>query len=384
VVDVERESFSRAARPTWRTTSRPLGGEAVLLSVVGEDASGEQLRSALARAGVRAESIVADPERRTTVKTRILAHQQQVVRADEEDTEPVRGPALRRLHAALERLVPEVDAIVVSDYGKGVVHPDTIQPAISLARANRITVSVDPKQDHFSSYQSATLLTPNQLEAGQAFGRRITDEETLAEAGWGLRERYDLECLVITRGAGGMSLFEREGRYTHLPTVAREVFDVTGAGDTVVAVMALALAAGGFRQRGEPRQPRRRPSFATRAPRSSRRGAQRRSRPRKATDRGRVLDADQARAIADLHQHDKVVVFTNGVRHPHAGHVTSSMPPGRCPVRGLNSDARPGGLAGERRPVLPETTARVLCGSRWWTPGPIEEDTPEAPPPPPF
>ena len=244
VVDVERESFSLGGAANVAHNITSLGGEAVLLSVVGEDTSGEQLKSALARAGVRAESLVSDPERRTTVKTRILAHQQQVVRADEEDTEPVRGPALRRVLAALERLAPEVDAIVVSDYGKGVVHPDTIQPAIALARAHQITVSVDPKQDHFSSYQGATLLTPNQLEAGQAFGSRITDEESLAKAGWGLRERHDLECLVITRGPDGMSLFERGGRYTHLPTVAREVFDVTGAGDTVVAVMALALAAG--------------------------------------------------------------------------------------------------------------------------------------------
>ncbi|HKA24136.1 MAG TPA: D-glycero-beta-D-manno-heptose-7-phosphate kinase [Candidatus Eisenbacteria bacterium] len=244
VVDVERESFSLGGAANVAHNITALGGEAVLLSVVGEDASGEQIRSVLARAGVRAESVVADPERRTTVKTRILAHQQQVVRADEEDTEPVRGPALRRLLATLERLAPEVDAIVVSDYGKGVVHPETIRPAISLARAHQVTVSVDPKQDHFPSYQGATVLTPNQLEAGQAFGRRIVDEASLAEVGWGLRERCDLDCLVVTRGPDGMSLFERSGRHTHLPTVAREVFDVTGAGDTVVAVMALALAAG--------------------------------------------------------------------------------------------------------------------------------------------
>jgi len=244
VVDVERETFTLGGAANVAHNIASLGGDAVLLSVSGDDASGERLRAVLASAGVRAENVIADPERRTTVKTRILAHQQQVVRADEEDTEAVRGPALRRLLAALERLAPEVDAIVVSDYGKGVVHPETIQPAIALARAHHITVSVDPKQDHFASYQGATLLTPNQNEAGQAFGRRITDEETLAAAGWGLRDRYDLECLVITRGSEGMSLFERGGRYTHLPTVAREVFDVTGAGDTVVAVMALALAAG--------------------------------------------------------------------------------------------------------------------------------------------
>jgi len=244
VVEVERETYSLGGAANVAHNITALGGEAVLVSVCGEDASAERLRAALHRAGVRSETLVTDAERRTTVKTRILAHQQQVVRADEEDTDPVRGTALRRLVDTLERVAPDVDAVVVSDYGKGVVHPDTIRPAVTIARANGVSVSVDPKESHFASYQGVTVLTPNQYEAGQAYGRRVTDEESLAEVGWGLRDRYDVECVVITRGPDGMALFERGGRVTHLPTVAREVFDVTGAGDTVVGVLALALAAG--------------------------------------------------------------------------------------------------------------------------------------------
>ena len=243
VVDVERETFSLGGAANVAHNLAALGAEPLLLGVVGDDATGARLRAELARAGVRDEHLVADLERRTTVKTRIIAHQQQVVRADEEDTEAVAGALLRRLTDAVERLVPEADAVIVSDYGKGVIEPGLLQPAISLARAHRLSVSVDPKEKHFPSYQGATVITPNQLEAGQAFGRRITDEASLFAAGWGLREQLDLDCVLITRGPDGMSLFERGGRHTHLPTVAREVYDVTGAGDTVVSVFALALAA---------------------------------------------------------------------------------------------------------------------------------------------
>ena len=103
---------------------------------------------------------------------------------------------------------------------------------------------MDPKESHIDAYRGVSILTPNQLEAGYVMGRRIVDEASLMEVGWGLQKRLDAECALVTRGADGMSLFEKGGRYTHLPTVAREVFDVTGAGDTVVSVVALALAAG--------------------------------------------------------------------------------------------------------------------------------------------
>jgi rfaE bifunctional protein kinase chain/domain len=243
VVDVDRETFSLGGAANVAHNLAALGAEPLLLGVTGDDAAGERLAAELARAGVRADHLVADLERRTTVKTRIIAHQQQVVRADEEDTDPVTGAAWRRLADALNRLVPAADAVIVSDYGKGVIEPELLRAAIALARESRLSVSVDPKEKHFPSYQGATVITPNQLEAGQAFGKRITDEAGLLEAGWGLRERLDLDCVLVTRGPDGMSLFERSGRHTHLPTVAREVYDVTGAGDTVVSVFALALAA---------------------------------------------------------------------------------------------------------------------------------------------
>jgi D-beta-D-heptose 7-phosphate kinase/D-beta-D-heptose 1-phosphate adenosyltransferase len=244
IVQVERESWSLGGAANVAHNLAALGAEPVLVAIVGEDAAAATLRTELRRRGVRDDALVADAERRTTVKTRIIAHQQQVVRADEEDTDDVVGPPLRRLVEQIERALPAVDAVVVSDYGKGVIQAETLRVAIGGAAARDLTISVDPKENHFPSYRGVTVITPNQYEAGNAFGRRIIDDETLREVGWGLQERFEIACVVITRGAEGMSLFERGGRYTHLPTAAREVFDVTGAGDTVVGVFALALAAG--------------------------------------------------------------------------------------------------------------------------------------------
>jgi D-beta-D-heptose 7-phosphate kinase/D-beta-D-heptose 1-phosphate adenosyltransferase len=133
---------------------------------------------------------------------------------------------------------------VLSDYGKGVLTPRTLERGLGAARRHGVRISVDPKESHIDAYRGISILTPNQHEAGYIQGRRIVDEASLTEVGWGLQERLDAEAVLVTRGAEGMSLFEKGGRYTHLPTVAREVYDVTGAGDTVVGVVALALAAG--------------------------------------------------------------------------------------------------------------------------------------------
>jgi D-glycero-beta-D-manno-heptose-7-phosphate kinase len=166
------------------------------------------------------------------------------VRADRESRAELSGAALARLLEIVERELPGCEGLVVSDYGKGVIHPGTLAPALGAAGRAGYAVSVDPKESHIDAYRGVSILTPNQHEAGWVQGRRITDEASLMEVGWGLQQRLDAAAVLVTRGAGGMSLFERGGRYTHLPTVAREVYDVTGAGDTVVSVVALALAAG--------------------------------------------------------------------------------------------------------------------------------------------
>ena len=244
VVDVQRESSSLGGAGNVAANLAALGAEPVLVGVMGDDPHAQKMLDAFAERGVDTRALVRDPGRPTTFKTRILAQGQQVVRADWESRAEVEGPALHDVLEALAREIPRCEALVISDYGKGVVTRPVLEHAMSLARERGVPVAVDPKESHIDAYHGVSILTPNQLEAGYVMGRRIVDEASLMEVGWGLRERLDAECALITRGADGMSLFEKGGRYTHLPTVAREVIDVTGAGDTVVSVVALALAAG--------------------------------------------------------------------------------------------------------------------------------------------
>jgi D-beta-D-heptose 7-phosphate kinase/D-beta-D-heptose 1-phosphate adenosyltransferase len=244
VVEVERETVALGGAGNVAANLKALGAEPVLVGVVGEDDDGTRLMETLTARGIATGGVVRDPARPTTVKTRIIAHAQQVVRADREARTDVAGAALDALLHRLEAEIAAGDGMVVSDYGKGVVTPRTLERALGSARRHRLTVSVDPKESHIDAYRGVSILTPNQHEAGYMQGRRVVDDASLEEVGWGLQKRLDAEAVLVTRGPEGMSLFEKGGRYTYLPTVAREVYDVTGAGDTVVSVVALALAAG--------------------------------------------------------------------------------------------------------------------------------------------
>jgi len=244
VVEVTRETvrFGGAANVAENVAS--LGARASVVGVIGEDAAGRELLSLLAGRGVDVEGAVAVAGRPTTTKTRIIAQHQQVVRADREATVGLERDDLAALIARLRSAVEGSDVLLVSDYGKGVVTEASLSVAISQARSAGKVVCVDPKESHFPSYVGVTAITPNQKEAGNAAGIPIRDEASLKTVGWELSRRLDAECVVITRGEQGMSLFLKGGEHVHLPTVAREVFDVTGAGDTVMSVLGVALAAG--------------------------------------------------------------------------------------------------------------------------------------------
>lgn len=244
VVDVQRESSSLGGAGNVAANLVALGAEPALVGVLGDDSRAQLLLDAFADRGVNTRSLVRDASRPTTFKTRIIAQSQQIVRADWESRAEIDGVALEGVLAMLTREMPQCDGLLISDYGKGVLTRGVLDHAISLARARGIPICVDPKESHIDAYRGVSILTPNQIEAGYVMGRRVTDEASLMEVGWGLQKRLDAECALVTRGPDGMSLFEKGGRYTHLPTVAREVFDVTGAGDTVVSVVAVALAAG--------------------------------------------------------------------------------------------------------------------------------------------
>ncbi len=244
VVEVTRESSRFGAAANVAENVASLGASAVLVGLAGDDEPGRELMSLLAGKGVDVEHVAVAPGRPTTTKMRVIAHNQQVVRADSEVTTDVTGDVETRLIEGLKSAIAGTDVLIVSDYGKGVVTDSTIAAAIETARKLGKKVCVDPKESHFGSYVGVTAITPNVKEAGAAVGVKIVDDASLLRVGWELRDRLEAECVVITRGEQGMSLFMDGGELVHLPTVAREVYDVTGAGDTVVSALATALGAG--------------------------------------------------------------------------------------------------------------------------------------------
>jgi D-beta-D-heptose 7-phosphate kinase/D-beta-D-heptose 1-phosphate adenosyltransferase len=188
--------------------------------------------------------LVIEAERPTTTKTRVVAQAQQVIRVDREIRRPVTRNTTETLLAVVAKELPTLQAILVSDYGKGVVTQTLMDELRSLTRDTRVCVAVDPKVKSPSLYRGVTLVTPNVREAEAMSGIPIEDEESLEQAGSHLLRQFDCEIVLITRGAQGMTLFERGGEPLPIATVARKVFDVTGAGDTVIGAFTLGLASG--------------------------------------------------------------------------------------------------------------------------------------------
>ncbi|MBI3872000.1 MAG: D-glycero-beta-D-manno-heptose-7-phosphate kinase [candidate division Zixibacteria bacterium] len=225
---------------------RSLGGQVTTIGLIGDDQAGERVRAQFVRQGLDTSGLQVDHTRPTTVKTRIVAHHQQVVRADFEATGEAAPETTETLVVACRAALEAGAAgLVISDYGKGVITRSLLEAIIGAARERGKFIVVDPKDTHFSAYRRVTLLTPNHHEAGFVAGRKIRDETTLRAVGFDLLSQLEADSLLITRGEKGMALFEADGRMTSIPTVARHVYDVTGAGDTVVAAIAMCLAAGG-------------------------------------------------------------------------------------------------------------------------------------------
>ena len=244
VVEVTKETARLGGAANVANNIVALGASCSIFCVVGDDSDGAELKQLIAENGIDAAMIVTDTSRPTTVKTRVIAHNQQVVRTDRELKDEIKGEIEEALIANVVGEIDRCDAIIISDYGKGVITRNLLEALIPQARSEGKIVSVDPKEAHFMNYKNVTVITPNQFEAASALGRRIQDEDSLKEVGWEIVKKLCPDALLITRGDEGMSLFERDGRYTHFPTVAREVYDVTGAGDTVICSFTLALCGG--------------------------------------------------------------------------------------------------------------------------------------------
>ncbi|HEV2912706.1 MAG TPA: D-glycero-beta-D-manno-heptose-7-phosphate kinase [Pyrinomonadaceae bacterium] len=247
VVDIRRESAHLGGAANVLANLVALGARGMVAGVVGDDSAGKRLRAELREASATQEAdelIVTDEKRPSTVKTRIIAHNQLVVRADRERRTPVDAQTEDRIIKVLRRAIMEASAFVVSDYEKGAVTPRILNEILPLAYGRGIPVLVDPKIRNFDAYRPATLVTPNHHEALRLTGTDEDTDEGLRRAAELIRARLNCDAVLITRGERGMMLLEGARPPVYVETAAREVYDVTGAGDTVIATLAASLAAG--------------------------------------------------------------------------------------------------------------------------------------------
>ncbi len=244
VVEIKTETVCLGGAANVAVNIRSLGGCPMPFGVIGDDVEGLRMQSEFRSMGAPIRGLIVDRSRTTSVKTRIVAHHQQVCRTDREDRSPIAGAIQRKLGDCYRSALERADAVIVSDYAKGLVTPSLLRDILPLAKSARKIVCIDPKMKDLARYRPATVITPNTLEAEHASGIPITNNRELMRAGRKILQQTHAEYLLITRGEAGMALFEGGSRVTHIPTVAREVFDVTGAGDTVISTLTLGLASG--------------------------------------------------------------------------------------------------------------------------------------------
>jgi D-beta-D-heptose 7-phosphate kinase/D-beta-D-heptose 1-phosphate adenosyltransferase len=244
VVQVEEESLVLGGAGNVVNNIISLGGQALLCGVIGNDAMGRELVHMLQEMNSPSHGLVVEDRRPTTIKTRVVAHSQQVVRVDREESEPVTEASIERIITTVKEQTGSIDAIVVSDYGKGVVTRSLMDGLRSLGQDGQPILAVDPTVRNLALYKDVTLITPNNYEAQRMSGIQIEDDQSIRRAGAHLLEELGCQTVLITQGDKGMTLIEGNGETTQIPTVARKVFDVSGAGDTVIATFTLALAAG--------------------------------------------------------------------------------------------------------------------------------------------
>jgi D-beta-D-heptose 7-phosphate kinase/D-beta-D-heptose 1-phosphate adenosyltransferase len=363
------------------------GGGAVcgLLGVVGDDADAELLRARLAECGVMQADLIVDRTRPTITKTRVVCQNQQLLRMDREQDAALGAAVARRLLARFGRLVKRAELVIFSDYGKGVLAPELCQAMLAQARGAGKRVIVDPKGSDYSKYRGAAVITPNLKEAQAAAGIAIDSPETLAQAARALQATVRGEAVLITRGAHGVALFPRRGKPDLVPAQALAVYDVTGAGDSLIATFSLALAAGAT------------PAEAARLGNAagsivvSKLGAATLTRaellaaltPGAAGHKLRTA-AQLREELAPLRAAGRQIVFTNGCFDLlHLGHIKflqQARRLGDVLVVALNTDRSVRAVKGAPRPVLSEAERAGILSSLEAVDYIVffDEDTPEA------
>lgn len=243
VVESRREDAKAGGAANVAMNLAALGAKVSCAGFIGNDSAGKQLRLSLEDKGIDCQGIVSTRVRPTTTKTRVIAQHQQIVRIDNEDASPLPPSLITSIKKRLFPLLDHQDGIILSDYNKGLLSSGLAEAIISAGSKSHKLVTVDPKPQNVSHFRGATLITPNRAEAEGACKKTFRDEHELIDGGFTLQKDLDFQAVLITRGEEGMSLFEN-GAHTHFPTVAKRVFDVTGAGDTVIAAATISLCAG--------------------------------------------------------------------------------------------------------------------------------------------
>ncbi len=244
VVDVKQETNMLGGAANVAHNIASLGAKPILCGVVGEDSNGGDILDEIDRMGLKVGGIVKEDDRPTSIKTRIVAHSQQVVRFDRESKKDINPESIKKILGFIKKSLKDLDAVVVADYGKGVISAPLMKGLRRLAENSSVMIAVDPKTGNFEYYHGVDVITPNHYEAGVFCHIEIADENSLMRAGRKMLRELGCRSVLITQGKDGVTLFEKNGETTHIPTVAKKVFDVTGAGDTVIGTFSLALASG--------------------------------------------------------------------------------------------------------------------------------------------
>lgn len=225
---------------------KSIGVNVYCSGIIGKDNEGQILKQSMLDFNIKEkEFLLIETDRPTTRKTRIIAIHQQVCRLDREDKSPIDKILLEKIFSQIRNIIDDINGIIISDYDKGVVIPELIHQIVELANSKNIPIFVDPQVTHFSYYKNVFIVTPNHHEAGRFLNRKLNnnDDNDIEQAGKEILEKLNCEYVLITRGEKGMSLI-RKNYSIHIPTMAKEVFDVTGAGDTVISILAASYCSG--------------------------------------------------------------------------------------------------------------------------------------------
>jgi len=242
ILSMERETEMVGGAGNVVRNVAALGGKPSISTVIGDDAAGKSIKSLLQGNQVAISDIITAKDRETAIKTRFLSGNHQLLRTDREHLDQIDSKTIKKILSTAKKAMKKCGSVVISDYGKGVLVPEVIKGIISAAKASGKPVIVDPKGRDYSLYQGADLVTPNTAELADAVGHALTSEQDIIKAAKSLVKKHKLGAMLVTRSHEGMSLVPAKGSVTHLPAIAREVYDVTGAGDTVVAAIATVLA----------------------------------------------------------------------------------------------------------------------------------------------